>query len=85
MLGFSDDKYPGETPNKIFPFIVIAMLVKHDVLRILIDQGNSSDIMYQELFEKLGLKRKGLTLYEGTYLHRFNGLTTKPWVLSTYL
>ncbi|MCI72293.1 hypothetical protein A2U01_0093556, partial [Trifolium medium] len=48
MLCFNDDEYPGGTPNEIFPLIVIATLAYHDVSRILIDQGSSCDVMYQE-------------------------------------
>ncbi|MCI90704.1 hypothetical protein A2U01_0111998, partial [Trifolium medium] len=53
MLGFNDTEYSGGTPKKIFPLIVIATMANHDVSRILIDQGSSCDVMYQELFEKL--------------------------------
>ncbi|MCI04679.1 hypothetical protein A2U01_0025726, partial [Trifolium medium] len=49
-----------------------------DVSRILIDQGSSCDVMYQELFEKLGLKKEDLCQYEGTDLQGFNGFTIRP-------
>ncbi|MCH98019.1 hypothetical protein A2U01_0019018, partial [Trifolium medium] len=81
ILGFNDDEYPGGTPNEIFPLIVIATMAHHDVSRILIDQGSSCDVMYQELFEKFGLKKEDLCTYEGTDLQGFNRSTICPWGL----
>ncbi|MCI87327.1 hypothetical protein A2U01_0108609, partial [Trifolium medium] len=52
-------------------------MAHHDVSRILIDQGSSCDVMYQVLFEKLGLKRKDLSSYEGADLQGFNGSTIR--------
>ncbi|MCI19167.1 hypothetical protein A2U01_0040322, partial [Trifolium medium] len=78
VLGFNDDEYPGGTPNEIFSLIVIATMAHHDVSRILRDQGSSCDVMYQELFEKHGLKREDLSSYEGTDLQGFNGSTIRP-------
>ncbi|MCI97624.1 hypothetical protein A2U01_0118925, partial [Trifolium medium] len=43
-------------------------MAHHDVSRILIDQGSSCDVMYRELFQKLGLRRECLCPYEGTDL-----------------
>lgn len=55
-------------------------MVEHfDVSRILIDKGSSWDIMYYELFEKIGLKREILWLYEGSYFHAFNDMITCLW------
>ncbi|MCH90267.1 hypothetical protein A2U01_0011180, partial [Trifolium medium] len=78
VLGFNDDEYPGGTPNEIFPLIVIATMAHHDVSRILIDQGSSCDVMYQELLEKLGMKKEDLSSNEGTDLQGFNGSTIRP-------
>ncbi|MCH99833.1 hypothetical protein A2U01_0020848, partial [Trifolium medium] len=80
-LGFDDHEYLGGVPNEIFPLIVIATMAHHDVSRILIDQGSSCDVMYQKLFQKLGLRRECLCPYEGTDLHGFNGSTIHPWGL----
>ncbi|MCI75052.1 hypothetical protein A2U01_0096319, partial [Trifolium medium] len=56
-------------------------MAHHDVSRILIEQGSSCDVMYQELFEKLWLKREDLSSYEGTDLQGFNVSTIRPWGL----
>jgi hypothetical protein len=37
--------------------------------------------MYQEFFQKLGLKKENLCPYEGTGLQGFNGSTIRPWDL----
>ncbi|MCI28255.1 hypothetical protein A2U01_0049455, partial [Trifolium medium] len=52
-----------------------------DVSRILIDQRSSCNVMYRELFQKLGLRRKCICPYKGTDLHGFNGSTIHPWGL----
>ncbi|MCH81098.1 hypothetical protein A2U01_0001877 [Trifolium medium] len=78
VLGFDDHGYPGGVPNEIFPLIIIATMAHHDVSRILIDQGSSCDVMYRELFQKLGLRRDCLCPYEGTDLQGFNGSTIRP-------
>lgn len=36
--------------------------------RILTDNGSSCDIMYAELFEKLGMKKEKLSPYAGSHL-----------------
>jgi hypothetical protein len=79
--GFNDDDYPRGTLNEIFPLIVIATMAYHDVSRVLIDEGRPCDTMYQEFFQKLGLKKENLCPYEGTGLQGFNGSTIRPWDL----
>lgn len=41
--------------------------------RILIDNGSSCDIMYAELFEKLGMKKEKLWPYARSHLQPLNG------------
>jgi hypothetical protein len=48
----------------------------HDVSGILVGDGSSCDIIYEELIMKLGLQRKDLTTCEGTNLQNFNDSTT---------
>jgi hypothetical protein len=80
-IGFSDDEYPRGTPNEIFPLIIITTMAHHDVSRVLVDQGSSCDVIYQELFQKPGLHKEHLRPYEGTDLQGFNGSTISPWGL----
>ncbi|MCI52330.1 hypothetical protein A2U01_0073574, partial [Trifolium medium] len=63
VLGFGDEERVGGSPNEIFPLIFVTTMANHDVSRILEDEGGSRDIMYGELFEKLGLKRESLAPY----------------------
>ncbi|MCI23375.1 hypothetical protein A2U01_0044554, partial [Trifolium medium] len=44
-------------------------------------QGSSDDVMYWELFQKLGLRRECICPYDGTDLQGFNGSTVRPWGL----
>jgi predicted ribosome-associated RNA-binding protein Tma20 len=46
VLGFNDDKYNGDTHNEIFPIIIVVTNVKHDVSRVLVDEGSSYNVMY---------------------------------------
>jgi hypothetical protein len=83
MLGFTDDEMLNNKPNEMFPLIIMATLDNFDVSRILVDEGSSCDIMYQDLFEKMGLKKESLAPYEGSDLQGFNGAITTPWGLLT--
>lgn len=47
--------------------------------RILMDREISCEIMYAEIFEKLGLKREKLSPYEGYDIQAFNDTVTRPW------
>lgn len=66
-------------PNENFPPVIIAGVGKFDVSRIFIDGGNSCDIIYSELFEKMNLNLSSLFPYEGSYLQAFNWATIRPW------
>lgn len=57
----------GETPNKIFLLVITTMISNFDVSIILIYGGNSHDIMYSNIFEKMGLKKKNMA-YESSNL-----------------
>ncbi|MCH86007.1 hypothetical protein A2U01_0006861, partial [Trifolium medium] len=51
---FSDEEYVRGVPNELFLVIIMATMAKHDISRILVDQGSSCDIIAEELFTKLG-------------------------------
>jgi hypothetical protein len=50
-----------------------------DVRRVLIDTGDSCDIMYTSMFRTLQLTEKNLSPYVGDELYGFNGSSTQPW------
>lgn len=54
-------------------------MLNFDMLRIFIDEESSCDIMYIELFEKLGLKRESLSIYKGSDKQSFNDTITHPY------
>lgn len=43
------------------PLVITTTMVNFNVLRILLGGGNSCDIMYVDLFEKLGLEEEMLS------------------------
>lgn len=50
----------------------------HNVARCLVDEGSSVDILYQEAFEKLCMRKEDLESYNGTELHGFNERSAHP-------
>jgi hypothetical protein len=60
------------------PISVIAAIANYDVSRILIDQGSSCDIMYNELFTKFRIEPDRLKPYHGGALSAFNDSPTQP-------
>lgn len=52
--------------------VVSGIMVNFEVKRIFVDQGSSTDIIFGDLFEKLGFKRKELIPHHG-YLMGFKG------------
>lgn len=50
-----------------------------NMLQIINNGGNSCEIIYLKLFEKMGLKKENLWSYEGLNLEAFNDSTTRLW------
>lgn len=69
-----DRRFKASLTN--FPLIITATLAKFDVSEILIDSGNSCEIIYSELFEKMDLDKNSLWSYEVFDLWAFNEITT---------
>jgi len=61
---FTDDEKVNRMLNKIFPLIVGTS--NHNLARCLIDEGSFVDIMYEDAFEKPGLRKEDLKSYDGT-------------------
>jgi len=79
LLGFTDSEKVNEVSNKELPLVIIVEIRDHDVARCLVDEGNSVYILYQDTFEKLGLRREYLKPYNDTDLHGFNETSMCPW------
>lgn len=69
---FRDNEKVGNIPNEIFSLVIMETMDNFDVSRILIDEGSSCDIIYVELFKKLGLKKEKMSPYTGCDLQAFN-------------
>lgn len=57
-----------DIPYEKFPLVNIKNVGKFDVTKILIDNGNSYDIIYSDMFEIMNLERGSLYPDEGSYL-----------------
>ena len=66
-------------PNEELPHVIVVGIRDYDFTRFLVDKGSSVDILYQDAFEKLGIRREELKPYEGTNLHCFNETSTRLW------
>lgn len=75
--------YPEEllwgSPNVNIPLLIRAKMANFDVLRILVDEGSSVDIMYSQISKTLQLGESHLTPYVGSDPKGFNDTTTRPW------
>lgn len=56
-LGFWDSEKVEGILNDMFPLMITITISHFDAFQILIDDGSSCDIIYSELFEKIGLKK----------------------------
>lgn len=65
----------GEFLNDIFPLVITTIVGHFDLSQILTNGGRSCDIMYSNMFKKIGLNKENLWPYEGSYLQAFNDIT----------
>ncbi|GAU44962.1 hypothetical protein TSUD_28970 [Trifolium subterraneum] len=72
------EELPGGSANSQILLLVRADMTNFDVRRVVVDSGNSCDIMYAHMFRTLQLNESHLTPYVGSDLQGFNGATTKP-------
>jgi len=80
LLGFTNNEKVSEVSNEELPLVVIVGIRGHDFTMYSIDKWSSIDILYQDAFEKLGLKRDDLEFYDYTKLHGFKETSMRPWV-----
>ena len=78
-ITFYLEELPGGAPNSVIPLLIRAKMANFDVHRILVDEGSSIDVMYNQLFRTLQLDDSHLSPYVGSYLQGFDGSTSKPW------
>uniref|UniRef100_A0A2N9HGN5 Uncharacterized protein n=1 Tax=Fagus sylvatica TaxID=28930 RepID=A0A2N9HGN5_FAGSY len=76
-ISFSDsDLQDVQLPHND-PLVITLRIGNYDVKRILVDQGSFAEVMYQELFEKLGLGKSDLSEYSSP-IFGFSGESTIP-------
>jgi len=76
-LIFTDADFGSDTQGYDDPMVITGIIADYEVHRIFIDQGSSADIMYYDLFKKLGLDDSTLIPYQGNLIG-FTGDTIKP-------
>jgi hypothetical protein len=59
------------------PLVVTLRIGNYDVQKVLINQGSFAEIMYQDLYEKLGLNEAELSSFT-TPIFGFSGEPTVP-------
>lgn len=79
LLGFTDNEKVNGVSNEELPLVIVVAIQDHGIARCLVNEGSSVNILYQDAFEKLGLKEENLKPYEDTDLHSFNKTSTRPW------
>jgi hypothetical protein len=68
ILSFSDTDLPQEHVRDNEPLVIAASMAGFEVHRIFVDQGNSADVMFWSVFDKLGLGSKDLTPHKGSLI-----------------
>ena len=77
VLSFSDANKLGTIQPHDDALVVTLRIGGYDVKRVMIDQGNATEIMYPDLYKGLGLKPENLTTYSSP-LVSFKGKMVVP-------
>ena len=77
VLGFSDEDKLGTIQPHDNALVVTLRIGGYDVKRVMIDQGSATEIMYPDLYKRLGLKLENLTAYDSP-LVSFEGKMVVP-------
>jgi hypothetical protein len=76
-ISFSDsDLHDVQLPHND-PLVITLRIGNYDVKRVLMDQGSFAEVMYQELYEKLGLGKSDLSEFSSP-VFGFSGESTIP-------
>jgi hypothetical protein len=78
ILCFDDQGLVEGSPNEKLPLLIRVIITNHEVSSILVDQGSSCDIMYEELFTKLQVKDENVQPYLVGLLATLDGSLTQP-------
>jgi hypothetical protein len=76
-ISFSDsDLHDVQLPHND-PLVITLRIGNYDVKRVLVDQGSFAEVMYQELYEKVGLGKSDLSEFSSP-VFGFSGESTIP-------
>ena len=74
-ISFSDSNLHDVQLPHNDPFVITLRIGNYDVKRVLVDQGSFAEVMYQELYEKLGLGKPDLSEFNSP-VFGFSGEST---------
>ena len=77
VLSFSDADKLGTIQPRDDALVVTLRIGGYDMKRVMIDQGSAVEIMYPDLYKRLGLKPENLTTYSSP-LVSFEGKMVVP-------
>ena len=77
VLSFSDADKQGTIQPHDDALVVTLRIDGYDVKRVVVDQGSAAEIMYPDLYKRLGLKSEDLTTYSSP-LVSFEGKMVVP-------
>ena len=77
VLSFSNEDKQGTIQPHDDALVVTLRIGGYDVKRVMVDQGSAAEIMYPDLYKRLGLKPKDLTTYSSP-LVSFKGKMVVP-------
>ena len=63
VMGFSDEDKIGTIQSHNDALVITLQIEGYDVKRVMVDQGNATEIMYPDLYKRLNLKDEDLTPY----------------------
>ena len=77
IISFSDNDLKDVQLPHNNPLVITLRIGNYDVQRVLIDQGSFAEVMYQDLYTKLGLGEADLTSFTSP-IFSFSGEPTMP-------
>ncbi|XP_057458093.1 uncharacterized protein LOC130748833 [Lotus japonicus] len=67
-ITFNVRDFEGVQPHEDDTIVVMPKIVDYDIERVVLDQGSSTDLIYGDAFEKLGLTESDLLPYDGALI-----------------
>ena len=77
VMGFSDEDKIGTIQSHDDALVITLRIGGYDVKRVMVDQGNTVEIMYLDLYKGLSLRSEDLTPYS-SLLVSFEGKVIIP-------